>query len=139
MCVRGCGAVSLCRSLSLRINEFSHFTALLPQKYNPAFKIHFIHERSPNPDAIPLLLLHGWPGSFLKFLELAKLLRNEFHLVIPSRLGYTFSDPPPADRQFGKEDVADLMELLMQGLGYEGYAVQVRKKFGILGKGISLK
>lgn len=52
-------------------------------------------------------------------------LATRFHIVIPSMPGYAFSDPPPADSEFGKQDVAVLMERLMQRLGYEGYAVQV--------------
>lgn len=60
-----------------RINSFSHYKALVPistsrttSSSSHRLNIHFIHHPSPNPNAIPLLLLHGWPGSFLEFLPL---------------------------------------------------------------------
>lgn len=81
-----------------------------------------------SPTARPLLLLHGWPGSYLEFLEVVKILQKtgDYHLVAPSMPGYAFSDAPPLDREFGLEEVARLMDELMLGLGYEEYAVQVR-------------
>lgn len=51
--------------------------------------IHFIHAPSSNPDAVPLLLMHGWPGSFYEFLKLLPLLQEagDFHVVVPSLPG----------------------------------------------------
>ena len=66
--------------------------------------IHFLHARSPEPDATPLLLTHGWPGSVLKFRDVIGPLSdarahggdasNAFHLVIPALPGFGFSDKP---------------------------------------------
>ncbi|KAL8291281.1 hypothetical protein RQP46_002259 [Phenoliferia psychrophenolica] len=103
------------------MNQAPQFTALLPQPApSPPFKMHFVHSRSSSPNARPLLLLHGWPGSFLEFLEVVKILEKsgDFHCVSPSMPGYAFSDAPPLDREFGLEEVARLMNELMLGLGY---------------------
>lgn len=133
-----------------RINELAHYTALV-QLDDAPFKLHFIHEPSSDPAAIPLLLLHGWPvshilclslsrkqlliasgltrkGSFLEFLDLAKTLKRggRFNLVIPSLPGYCFSDPFPSEKEHGMEDAGKLLNDLMVGLGYEsGYCIQV--------------
>lgn len=66
--------------------------------------IHFIHVRSSNADALPLLLTHGWPGSVVEFLDTVRPLvdparhggnaQEAFHLVIPSLPGFGFSDRP---------------------------------------------
>ena len=55
--------------------------------------VHFLHVRSANPDALPLLLTHGWPGSVLEFLDVIGPLAADFHLVIPSIPGFGFSGP----------------------------------------------
>ena len=62
-------------------------------------RLHFVHARSSRPDAVPLLLTHGWPGSFLEFERLVPLLTEPvsgpaFDLVIPSLPGYGFSGRP---------------------------------------------
>ena len=55
--------------------------------------VHFLHVRSANPDALPLVLTHGWPGSVLDFLDVIGPLSADFHLVIPSIPGFGFSGP----------------------------------------------
>ena len=55
--------------------------------------VHFLHVRSANPDALPLVLTHGWPGSVLEFLDVIGPLSADFHLVIPSIPGFGFSGP----------------------------------------------
>jgi microsomal epoxide hydrolase len=87
---------------------------------------------SENVDAIPVVLLHGWPGSFLEFLPILDLLRSSYtpatlpyHVIVPSLPGYTFSSPPPADCDFRIEDVARIFDKLVVGLGFgAGYVVQ---------------
>jgi microsomal epoxide hydrolase len=87
---------------------------------------------SSRSDAIPILFLHGWPGSFLEFLPILSLLKSKYtpstlpyHIIVPSSIGYGFSSPPPLDRDFRIEDVARLMNGLMLQLGFgDGYAVQ---------------
>lgn len=95
--------------------------------------LHFYHVRSPHPQARPLLLIHGWPGSVLEFLHLIGPLtdpcahggsaEDAFHLVIPSLPGYGFSGRPA--QPIGPGDVARLFATLMTGvLGYESYIAQ---------------
>lgn len=85
--------------------------------------IHFIHMRAPNASAMPLLLLHGWPGSFVEFLGVAGLLADRFHLVIPSLPGYGFSDKPREPGMSNQRIAAHMLDL-MQHLGYDRFGVQ---------------
>ncbi|MDF2725762.1 MAG: epoxide hydrolase [Paenibacillus sp.] len=95
--------------------------------------IHFLHVRSPEPHAKPLMLLHGWPGSFVEFLDAIGPLSNPaehggdsadaFHLVIPSIPGFGFSTPL-AGVGWTPGRVADVMVRLMDMLGYERFGVQ---------------
>lgn len=87
--------------------------------------LHFIHARAEGrTDATPLLLLHGWPGSFVEFLDvIAPLNAAGFDLVIPSLPGFGFSGPT---REAGWNDgrIADALLELMSRLGYERFGVQ---------------
>ena len=114
------------------INKYAQFRAPVTRPDGTALSLHFIHERAPQPQlARTILLLHGWPGSYLEFLDVVEILKNtgEYNIVVPSHPGYAFSDPPPEGEDFKKEDVADLMEALMKGLGYETYAIQVSSHY----------
>jgi len=82
--------------------------------------IHFIHLRSQKPDALPLILTHGWPGSVLEYLDVIEPLSEEFHVVCPSLPGYGFSDKP-AEPGWGVERIAAAWAELMPRLGYERY------------------
>jgi pimeloyl-ACP methyl ester carboxylesterase len=86
-------------------------------------RIHFVHLRNKNPEAIPLIITHGWPGSYLEHLKIATILQNSFHVVIPSLPGYGFSD---ASLQPGMNPrkIAALWVKLMQQLGYERFITQ---------------
>ena len=101
-----------------RLNAFRQYTLPIG-----GIGLHFIHEPSPEPGAVPLLLMHGWPGSVVEFLELIPLLRERFTVVAPSLPGYTLSFRPGQPR-FGTEEIADLLAALMQRLGYERFAAQ---------------
>jgi pimeloyl-ACP methyl ester carboxylesterase len=81
--------------------------------------IHFLHIRSSQADALPLLISHGWPGSVVEFLELASLL-PDFHLVVPSLPGYGWSDRPSTPG-WGVERIAAAWAQLMAELGYDRY------------------
>ena len=85
--------------------------------------IHHLHVRSENPDAKPLILTHGWPGSVVEFLAVIEPLSEDFHLVIPSLPGYGWSDKPTAPGT-GIERIAELWDGLMTELGYEHYYAQ---------------
>jgi pimeloyl-ACP methyl ester carboxylesterase len=102
-----------------RLNGFRHFRARVGAGDG---RLHFIHERAASGDAVPLLLLHGWPGSFVEMLGLLLLLRD-FHVVVPSLPGYGFSDPPTAPGM-SNQRMADLHAELMAALGYQRFVVQ---------------
>lgn len=109
------------------LNELPHFTTEIDRQ-----NIHFIHVRSANPDALALILTHGWPGSFLEFLDLIEPLSRDFHLVIPSIPGYGFSGPTH-ERGWGADRIARAWAELMRRLGYDRYGAQG----GDFGSGIS--
>jgi pimeloyl-ACP methyl ester carboxylesterase len=95
--------------------------------------IHFLHIRSPEANATPLLLTHGWPGSVIEFHKVIGPLsdpaahggdaRDAFHLVIPSLPGYGFSDKPAA-KGWGVRRIARAWLMLMKRLGYERFIAQ---------------
>ena len=95
--------------------------------------VHFVHVRSPEPDALPLVLTHGWPGSFVEFLEVIGPLTDPaahggdradaFHVVAPSLPGYAFSAKPAATG-WGIERTASAWAALMARLGYGRYGAQ---------------
>ncbi|PNP45519.1 hypothetical protein TGAMA5MH_02742 [Trichoderma gamsii] len=105
-----------------QINTYNHFTTQIGHQ-----TVHFIHEKSKVPNAIPLILLHGWPGSFLEMVHLLDqlMLSNSsqaFDIVVPSLPGFGFSSPAP--NEWSTSDTATLFNTLMiQVLGYKSYAV----------------
>ena len=103
------------RAFEGRVNRLSQFRTTID-----GLAIHFVHARSPYPNALPLILTHGWPGSFVEFLKVVEPLRESFHLVIPSLPGYGFSDRP--DRPgWTVERTAAAWAALMASLGYDRY------------------
>ncbi|MCU1414454.1 MAG: putative epoxide hydrolase [Microbacteriaceae bacterium] len=106
------------RAFEQRLNEIPQFTTEIDGQ-----RIHFVHVPSSNPDATPLLLTHGWPGSFLEFTGLIEHLTADFHLVIPSVPGFTFSSPL-ADGGWNDTRVAGAFAELMTRLGYERFGTQ---------------
>jgi pimeloyl-ACP methyl ester carboxylesterase len=84
--------------------------------------LHFVHQRAADPDAPAVLLLHGWPDSFLRYRRVLPLLAD-FHLVVPSLPGYGFSDPPTEPGRTTRPAMAERMAGLMASLGYHRYAV----------------
>ncbi|KAH8703842.1 Alpha/Beta hydrolase protein [Talaromyces proteolyticus] len=109
------------------INSFPQFTTDVE-----GLTIHFVAFFSEKKDAVPILFLHGWPGSFLEFLPMLQMFREEFtpdtlpyHLIVPSLPGFTFSSGPPLDRNFEISDIARVMDQLMKDIGFEsGYIAQ---------------
>ena len=115
------------RKEEARLNELPQFVTEIDGQ-----PIHFVHVRSPREDATPLVLTHGWPGSFVEFLELIELLRDEFHLVVPSLPGFAFSSPV-TDAGWDTMRTARAWVALMDRLGYERFGVQG----GDIGAGVS--
>ena len=95
--------------------------------------VHFLHRRSAEPDALPLLLTHGWPGSILEFAQVIDALADPaghggdpgdaFHVVVPALPGYGFSGKPQRAGT-GVDGIADLWAALMAALGYDRYVAQ---------------
>jgi pimeloyl-ACP methyl ester carboxylesterase len=106
------------RAQERRLDELPQFTTVLDGQ-----RIHFAHVRSAAADAFPLMLLHGWPGSFVEFLDVVEPLSKDFHLVIPSIPGFAFS-APLAEPGWTAARVAGALVRLMELLGYERYGVQ---------------
>ena len=106
------------RAHEARLNEFEHFRAEVDGQ-----SIHFVHARSANDDAFPLLLMHGWPGSVAEFVDVIPRLAEEFHVVAPSLPGYGFS-APTRTRGWDPWRVAGAFVELMRRLGYDRYGAQ---------------
>jgi pimeloyl-ACP methyl ester carboxylesterase len=106
------------RAQEARINAFPQFKAPID-----GVEVHFIHVRSKTPNAMPLLLVHGWPGSIVEFLGLIPRL-SQFDLVVPSLPGYTLSFES-GQKRFGVEDIAaTFIKLMTEVLGYKKFGTQ---------------
>jgi pimeloyl-ACP methyl ester carboxylesterase len=116
------------RAAEKRLNRFPQFRAEVD-----GLGIHFIHARSPQPNALPLIMTHGWPGSVVEFLKVIGPLSDPaahggnpadaFHVVCPSLPGYGFSDKP-TQPGWGLEKIAHAWSGLMTELGYDTFAAQ---------------
>lgn len=112
-------------------SNFSHFAVTLPSAgdYKHPIPLHFVHERADSDDAIPLLLLHGWPSSHREWSKVISPLVSStnssaqtFHIVAPDLPGYGFS---PASSYSGLDgpEIGVALDQLMVQLGYEKYGV----------------
>jgi pimeloyl-ACP methyl ester carboxylesterase len=114
------------RSRQAALNRFDQFTTEID-----GLDIHFIHQRSPHADALPLVITHGWPGSIAEFQKVIEPLVNPpsgraedaFHVVCPSLPGYGFSGKP-SKTGWGVGKIAEAWETLMLRLGYDRYGAQ---------------
>ncbi|HUP51890.1 MAG TPA: epoxide hydrolase [Longimicrobiales bacterium] len=129
------------RAQERRLNGFDHFRTAID-----GVDLHFIHQRSEHPDAVPLLMIHGWPGSFVEFAGVVGPLTDPaghggepsdaFHLVAPSLPGFGFSGKP-AEPGWSPERMADVLAALMERLGYDRYGVQGGDWGGIIGRSLA--
>ncbi|MFO1538057.1 MAG: epoxide hydrolase family protein [Actinomycetota bacterium] len=116
------------RSVEARLGAFDQFVTEVDGQ-----RIHFVHQRSPEPDALPLLISHGWPGSVLEFLDVIGPLTDPrshggdpadaFHVVAPSLPGYGFSGPTSAPGWHPRR-IASAYARLMAALGHDRYGAQ---------------
>ena len=116
------------RAQEARLNALDHFTTRIDDR-----RVHLIHQRSSNDDALPLIMTHGWPGSVSEFIDIIPMLTepqdfggnaaDAFHVVCPSIPGYGFSDAPMAPG-FDQRKVAEGHVEIMRRLGYERYGAQ---------------
>ncbi|KAI9890458.1 MAG: hypothetical protein M1814_003942 [Vezdaea aestivalis] len=116
------------RKHELELNKLPHFRTQISVGGFPDLEIHFIHQTSQVTDAIPLLFLHGWPGSFLEVTKLLPLLTAadsapSFHVVAPSLPNFGFSGGVKKVA-FGLREYAETCHELMIRLGYPKYATQ---------------
>lgn len=113
------------RSKEEELNRHPHYVASVDGK-----KVHFIHARGKGPDSLPIILTHGWPSSFIEYLDVLPLLvdpeshggnpEDSFDVVVASLPGYGFSDPPTGP--FLEGQVADTWcRLMRDGLGYDRF------------------
>lgn len=126
------------------LNAWPQFTTLIDGQ-----PIHFLHVRSPERDALPLLMMHGWPSSVFEFLDMIGPLTDPrahgleaaqaFHLVLPSLPGFGFSSPL-ASTGWNSARTARAFDALMKRLGYARYAAAgndvgalIGRELGILG------
>src|SRR5260370_6884035 len=116
------------RRFETELNSFPNFRTLMD-----GLGIHFIHARSPHPDALPILLTHVWPGSIAEFIKAIRPLTNPtehggraqdaFHVVVPSLPGFGFSDKP-TKTGWNLPRIASTWSELMQRLGYRRWVAQ---------------
>lgn len=126
------------RAVEDRLNAFDHVATDIDGQ-----TIHAVHARSPHPDATPIVITHGWPGSFLEHLGLVERLtrpelhggsvEDAFHVVIPSLPGFAFSTPLSPDADVSTTGIARRCAELMTRLGYERFVAQG----GDIGAGIA--
>ena len=110
------------------LNRFGQFSTEIE-----GLALHFVHVRSPHPDAMPLVITHGWPGSFVEFHKVLEPLTDPtahggeaadaFHVVCPSLPGFGFSGKPGATG-WGVDRIAAAWAVLMDRLGYARYGAQ---------------
>ncbi|MFE2408615.1 epoxide hydrolase family protein [Kitasatospora sp. NPDC059408] len=113
------------RAAEERLNRFPQFRTEID-----GATVHFLHVRSPEPDATPLILTHGWPGSVAEYLDVIELLTDPrshggdpadaFHVVIPAPPGFGFSGPAP-EAGWDVPRIARAWTELMRRLGYGRY------------------
>jgi pimeloyl-ACP methyl ester carboxylesterase len=116
------------RAREALLNRFDQFTTEID-----GLEIHCIHHRSPHPDAVPLLLSHGWPGSIVEFHKVIEPLTNPtafggdaadaFHVVAPSLPGFGFSGKPTTVG-WGVDRIGSTFAKLMARFGYDRYVAQ---------------
>jgi pimeloyl-ACP methyl ester carboxylesterase len=116
------------RAAEQRLNQFEQFTTRID-----GVDIHFIHQRSKNPNAMALAVTHGWPGSIAEFAKIIGPLTDpgahggnaadSFHVVAMSLPGFGFSGKP-TERGYGPERMAAILAQLMARLGYTRYGLQ---------------
>jgi pimeloyl-ACP methyl ester carboxylesterase len=116
------------RRVERELNQLPQFTTSIDGQ-----RIHFVHAESPHPGALPLVIHHGWPGTFAEFAKVVGPLvdpvahggaaEDAFHVVCPSLPGFGFSEPP-REPGWTPHRIAGAASELMRRLGYERYGAQ---------------
>jgi pimeloyl-ACP methyl ester carboxylesterase len=116
------------RAQESKLNELPNYHKKLRADGFPELDIHYIHQPSQSAEAIPLLFVHGWPGSYIEVSKLLPALRQtvngvSFHVVAPSLPNYGWSEGVK-QKGFGLKEYATICHRLMLSLGYNKYATQ---------------
>jgi pimeloyl-ACP methyl ester carboxylesterase len=116
------------RAQESKLNELPNYHRKLKADGFPELDIHYIHQPSQSAEAIPLLFVHGWPGSYIEVSKLLPALRQtvngvSFHVVAPSLPNYGWSEGVK-QKGFGLKEYATICHRLMLSLGYNKYATQ---------------
>ncbi len=116
------------REQEKKLNQLDQFVTTID-----GLDIHFVHVRSKEKNALPLVIVHGWPGSFVEFQKIIGPLtdpvahggkaEDAFHVVCPSLPGFGFSSKPK-ERGWSSQRMAEVIAKLMARLGYERYGAQ---------------
>lgn len=120
------------RAREARMNQFPHFIASVAVDGNP-YDVHFIHVKGKGPNPKTAIIMHGWPGSFVEFLDCIERLtdpakfggnaEDSLNVVIPSLIGFGFSSKPK--RPIGPRTIAKVFDKMMrEELGYAEYITQ---------------
>lgn len=130
------------RAQERKLNEFDQYKTTID-----GLEIHFIHQRSKVPNAFPLAVTHGWPGSIVEFTKVIGPLtdpvkyggraEDAFNVVAISLPGFGFSGKP-ADRGYSPEKMGTIIAKLMARLGYQRYGVQGGDWGGIISRLVAL-
>ena len=130
------------RAQEAALNRLDHYTTMID-----GYTIHFIHQRSSNPSAVPLIMTHGYPGTFWEMLPSVPALvdptahggasADSFHVIVPSLPGYGFSGEPLED--FTPGVIPDLWIKLMDKLGYRRFGTYGSDWGSQMGSGIAAR
>ncbi|KAF5485431.1 putative epoxide hydrolase [Colletotrichum aenigma] len=121
-----------CRAQEDRINALPNFKILVPDETDKEnIDLHFVGLFSEREDAYPIVLIHGWPGSFLEFMPVLEIVQQKYspselpyHFIVPSLPGYLFSSGPGQAQAYTSQDAARVINKAMIALGFSRYAVQ---------------
>ncbi|KKP06361.1 hypothetical protein THAR02_01509 [Trichoderma harzianum] len=118
------------RAYEAKLNKIPQFTTNISVDGYEELNIHFIHQKSSRPNSIPLLFVHGWPGSIVEVTKIIQSLSEpkgddvpSFHVVAPSLPNFGFSDKV-TKKAFGLKQYAETMHKVMLKLGYDKYVTQ---------------
>lgn len=116
------------RAQEAKLNELPNYHEPIAVDGFGELDIHYLHQPSTSPDAIPLLFVHGWPGSYLEVTKLLSALQQSgngvaFHVVAPSLPNFAWSEGVKK-RGFGLRQYATTLHQLMLKLGYSKYVTQ---------------
>jgi microsomal epoxide hydrolase len=114
------------RAAEKHINSFPNYKMQIED-----VDLHFVALFSEKKDAVPIIFMHGWPGSFIEFLSMLTIIKEKYsaaelpyHIVVPSLPGYPLSTVQSTDKPFNLQDSCRVMNQLMLNLGFSKYLAQ---------------